>query len=59
MQKKTFSHCDAKKKAEVTFVGVTVWMHSLTARRIDSTMNKIKFWRRKTKFVAKGKKKTF
>lgn len=23
MQKKTFSHCDAKKKAEVTFVGVT------------------------------------
>lgn len=23
MQKKTFSHCDAKKKVEVTFVGVT------------------------------------
>lgn len=23
MQKKTFSHCDAKKKADVTFVGVT------------------------------------
>ena len=22
MQKKTFSHCDAKKKAVVTFVGV-------------------------------------